>query len=177
VLAALAAAPEGDHDGDGVKNAADTCPLAPGRTAGCPESHRVSLESGVIELLVPLRFEDGSVEQKGKPGPVLDELAATLRANPKMKVALESHAADEPDPSATRELTSKRAGALKAELVKRGVGAERVRALGCGQDRPIAPNNVPWGRKKNDRVELHVLDPAPSGGVHSSSGCVEHGGT
>jgi outer membrane protein OmpA-like peptidoglycan-associated protein len=101
----------------------------------------------------------------------LDELAATLRANARMTVQLEAYVAAS-DPTASLALTRRRALAVRDQLVKRRVAPDRIHAYGCGESRPIAPNNVPWGRKKNDRVELHLLDPVPSSGVHSTQGCV-----
>jgi len=125
-----------------------------------------------IELVPPVRFEDGSAGFKGKPDAQLDELAAKLRSNPTMKVAVVAHTAEEPDAAASLALSQKRAAHVAQELTKRGAKTGQVRALGCGQTRPVAPNNVPWGRKKNDRLEVLVLDPAPSGDVHSLSGCM-----
>ncbi len=173
VAALLASQPQADADGDGSANAKDACPLAPGRAAdkGCPESHRVDLAGGRIELLKPIRFEEGSDEVSEHSRSYVVELAATLRANPTMKVALEDHVAGGDDAKASLALSARRAAALRKQLATAGVAPERIKAYGCGQSRPIAPDNVPWGRRKNDRVELHLLDPAPSAGVHSEEGC------
>jgi outer membrane protein OmpA-like peptidoglycan-associated protein len=78
---------------------------------------------------------------------------------------------EEQGAAASLALTRKRADTVRNELASRGVPRARLLAYGCGELRPIAPNNVPWGRKKNERIELHVLDPAPSSGVHSFEGC------
>jgi outer membrane protein OmpA-like peptidoglycan-associated protein len=122
--------------------------------------------------VLAVRFEDGGTQIKGKATAQLDELAATLRANPKMKLALISHTAEEPDAEKTLEQSRGRAATIKAELTKRGAKADQVHALGCGQARPVAPNNVPWGRKKNDRLEVLVLDPASNADVHLPQGCM-----
>jgi OmpA-OmpF porin, OOP family len=172
VLALLARTPDGDADGDGRPNAKDECPLAPsGSGNGCPETHRVELEQGRIELLKSLRFEDDRAELHARSREQLDELAATLRANPQMKVRIEAHVADGAGSEPSLALTRKRAAELRKELGKRGVAPERLYAYGCGEGRPIAPNNVPWGRKKNERVELRLLDPVPASGVDSTEGC------
>jgi outer membrane protein OmpA-like peptidoglycan-associated protein len=142
--------------------------VTPGSSA---ETLRVDLAAWRIELLAPVRFEDESTELKDKRAQVIEDLAALLRANPSVKVALLAHAADDPDASKTLALTQRRAAALRDVLVKQGAKREQVRVLGCGHARPVAPNNVPWGRKKNDRVEVLILDPAANGAVHSSEGC------
>ena len=150
-------------------------PVAPASavTAAPPPVVPLAVGGAVTAASVlAVRFEDGGAEIKGKATAQLDELAATLRANPKMKVALISHTAEEPDAEKTLELSRARAATIKAELTKRGAKADQVRALGCGQARPVAPNNVPWGRKKNDRLEVLVLDPASNADVHSPEGCM-----
>jgi outer membrane protein OmpA-like peptidoglycan-associated protein len=173
VTAALAAEPQADRDKDGVANGSDQCPLAPGKASahGCPEFHRVDLEAGQIELLKPVRFHDGESQIHSQSSSYLDEVAATLRANPEMKLLIEVHVAGEGSADKSLELTRKRAAVVRDRLKAQGVAPARLRAYGCGESRPIAPNNVPWGRKKNDRVELHVLDPASPSGVHSMQGC------
>jgi outer membrane protein OmpA-like peptidoglycan-associated protein len=172
-LAALAAAPRADSDRDRSKNARDRCPLAPGPKSrkGCPKGHDIDLAAGVIVLKKPLRFHEGAERLKPEASSYLGELAATLRANAGMTVQLEAYVAAS-DPNANLTLTRRRALAVRDQLARRGVAPDRIRAYGCGESRPIAPNNVPWGRKKNERVELHLLDPAPSSGVHSTEGCV-----
>jgi outer membrane protein OmpA-like peptidoglycan-associated protein len=159
--------------------AAPAAASAPGRPATAlampspaPTSLRVDLDGWRIELLAPVRFADDSAELKDAGAPVISELAAILRSNPTLTVALLAHAADDPDAAQTLALTQARAGALRNALVKRGAKREQVRVLGCGHTRPVAPNNVPWGRKKNDRVEVLILDPASNRAVHSSEGCV-----
>ena len=89
-----------------------------------------------------------------------------------MKVAVVSHTAGEPDAASTLTLSRKRAALIARELEKRGAKTGQVRALGCGQTRPVAPDNVPWGRKKNDRLEVLVLDPAANADVQSLEGCM-----
>jgi outer membrane protein OmpA-like peptidoglycan-associated protein len=175
VMAALAGDSRGDADQDGVPNGRDECPLAPGKKGappGCPSGHRVDLDKGQIELLKPVRFEDGASEVRGRSDNLLDELAATLNANPKMKVRIESHTGDDVSPAASAALTQKRAASVRKALAARGVAPARMQAYGCAEHRPVAPNNVPWGRKKNERIELHVLDPAPSSAVQSTTGCI-----
>jgi outer membrane protein OmpA-like peptidoglycan-associated protein len=164
---------KGDSDGDSVPDAKDACPLAPGPASekGCPESHRVDLAAGRIELRKPIRFDEGGSAIAEHSRSVVVEVAATLKVNPNMKVAIESHAAADAGADASMSLSRKRAAEVKKQLAEQGVAPARLKAYGCGESRPIAPGNVPWGRKKNDRVELHLLDPAPAAGVHSEDGC------
>lgn len=62
-----------------------------------------------------------------------------------------------------RELSQLRAEAVVGALVKEGVGADKLTAVGYGQDRPIASNATIAGRRLNRRVEFH-LTPAKTSG-------------
>lgn len=124
-----------------------------------------------IELSKPIRFEDGTAELSARSEAAITELAAMLRSDPKLKVRIDSHVASEGAAPASLALTQQRAAKVRKQLVAQGIAPERIKTYGCGENRPIAPNNVPWGRKKNDRVEVHRLDPAASTGVQSPEGC------
>jgi outer membrane protein OmpA-like peptidoglycan-associated protein len=173
LAAALAQSPKADHDGDTVRNEIDACAMAPGPTArkGCPVGHRVEPGAARFEFKKRIRFSANAPQLDPGSEPWVAELAATLRANPGMKVRVEVHVHQQPDAATSVDLTRRRAAALRARLVSMGVTESRVAAFGCGHAHPIAPNNVPWGQKKNERIELVVLDPAPASGVASSAGC------
>jgi outer membrane protein OmpA-like peptidoglycan-associated protein len=124
-----------------------------------------------IELSKPIRFEEGTATLADRSGAALDELAAALRESPAPRVTIVAHVAEEAGAQASLELTKQRAAAVRKALASRGIAPARMSAYGCGEARPIAPNNVPWGRKKNDRVEVLTLDPASPSGVQSLNGC------
>ena len=42
-------------------------------------------------------------------------------------------------------------------LVKEGIAADRLSAIGYGEDKPIATNNTRAGRKQNRRVEINLI--------------------
>ncbi len=54
-------------------------------------------------------------------------------------------------------LSEQRAAAVKAELVRLGIPANRILAAGYGQAFPIAPNTTATGRIANRRAELRAL--------------------
>ncbi|MFO7369203.1 MAG: OmpA family protein [Bacteroidales bacterium] len=51
-------------------------------------------------------------------------------------------------------LSTRRAQFVKKQLLEAGVPAERITALGKGENDPVADNSTPEGRSKNRRVEI-----------------------
>ncbi len=58
--------------------------------------------------------------------------------------------------SVNRKLSLERAESIRSFLVQLGIAAERIQAVGNGEDEPIADNKSPDGRVINNRVEVIV---------------------
>jgi len=56
-----------------------------------------------------------------------------------------------------QKLSERRAAAVKAYLVSKGVAANRVYTEGKGEKSPVADNKTKEGRAKNRRVEVEVV--------------------
>jgi outer membrane protein OmpA-like peptidoglycan-associated protein len=72
------------------------------------------------------------------------------------KIVVEGFTDSQGNAAASKELSQRRADAVRELLVSRGVPADRVRAQGLGGVRPIADNGTVAGRAKNHRVEILV---------------------
>lgn len=59
--------------------------------------------------------------------------------------------------SYNQALSVKRAGAVKAYLVSKGIDANRIYSEGKGETSPVADNSTRSGRSKNRRVEIEVV--------------------
>ncbi|HJD43747.1 MAG TPA: OmpA family protein [Candidatus Paenalcaligenes intestinipullorum] len=55
------------------------------------------------------------------------------------------------------KLSERRANAVKAYLVEKGVPADRIYTEGKGKADPIASNSTPQGRAQNRRVEVEIV--------------------
>ena len=90
--------------------------------------------------------------------PLLTEIADVLMRNPELlEVEVRGHTDDVGSADANRELSERRADAVKSWLVKAGVERERLLAKGFGMDQPLVPNVTPQNRAKNRRVEFVIV--------------------
>ena len=108
-----------------------------------------------------MNFDYDKSNIKAEFAPVLDEAAQTLKDNPEINVLIEGHTDSIGSDSYNQRLSERRAQAVKAYLVSRGVAASRLTTEGKGESEPIADNTKngrdnPEGRAMNRRAELKV---------------------
>lgn len=85
---------------------------------------------------------------------ILDRVAELVAAHPDFGIYVDGHADATGEDEYNRALSLRRAEAVVAHLVDRGVTAGRLLARGFGESRPRAPNDTPEGRAANRRVEF-----------------------
>jgi outer membrane protein OmpA-like peptidoglycan-associated protein len=89
----------------------------------------------------------------------LNEVAeALVKNNPDSKIVVEGHTDSQGKADYNRDLSQKRADAVRDYLISRGIAADRIKAVGYGSERPVADNNSAEGRANNRRVEI-VVEP------------------
>ncbi|NPU96629.1 MAG: OmpA family protein [Candidatus Omnitrophica bacterium] len=135
----------GDSDGDGVSDSLDECP-------DTPKGAKVD-ERGCW-VISNVLFDYDRFELRPEFFPVLDEVVTVLQNNPEVRVLLEGHADARGSQSYNQRLSERRAMAVMAYLVDRGISRDRLSARGWGESRPVAPNTTEENMQKNRRVEL-----------------------
>jgi len=89
---------------------------------------------------------------------VLDEAARILQERGDLKeVVIEGHTCWIGTEKYNQGLSERRAKSVRDYLVKKGVSAERLSAVGFGETQPMADNKTRTGRQMNRRVEFKVL--------------------
>ncbi|MBH9579729.1 MULTISPECIES: OmpA family protein [Inhella] len=104
--------------------------------------------------LYGLQFDTGRATLQPGAEPLLAEVLALLKGDPKLRLSIEGHTDNVGDAKANLTLSQQRAQTVVAYLVQRGVAAARLRAVGQGSQVPVADNRTEAGRAKNRRVEL-----------------------
>ena len=115
------------------------------------------LERIVAQGHLPLHgiaFEPGSTAITGASAETLDRLADALAARPELAFLVVGHSDNQGGLEENIALSRRRAEAVRAALVERGIAAERLEARGVGFLAPLAPNDSEEGRAINRRVEL-----------------------
>ena len=74
-----------------------------------------------------------------------------------MSIRITGHTDNVGSDKANMTLSEGRAKAVRSEIIKRGIAAERIEAEGKGETEPIADNATEEGRAQNRRVEFTII--------------------
>jgi OOP family OmpA-OmpF porin len=105
-------------------------------------------------IALSILFDIGKATIKPESQKIVDEIAVLLKGNPGLQVSIEGHTDNSGTPQGNMTLSDARAKAVMAAVVGMGVDAARMRAIGWGQDKPVADNTTEEGRARNRRVEV-----------------------
>ena len=103
-------------------------------------------------------FDKSVVQPAGKAK--LDDLVKRMQAMDIEVVVAVGHTDSTGPASYNQRLSVRRAEAVKAYMVSKGVNADRIFTEGKGEGSPIADNSSRSGRAKNRRVEVEVVGTA-----------------
>lgn len=108
--------------------------------------------------LTGVTFKAGSAELVPSSLKTLNMAIDGLKRNPKAKVEVEGHTSSEGSEELNQKLSEDRANSVREYMIKKGLPAERVTAVGYGPSRPKADNDTEAGRKANRRIEIRVIN-------------------
>ena len=86
----------------------------------------------------------------------MSDLATFLLENPTVTIRITGHTDAVGSDEANQILSEGRANAVRADLIQRGVAADRIEAEGKGEKEPVADNDTEEGRQLNRRVEFTI---------------------
>jgi outer membrane protein OmpA-like peptidoglycan-associated protein len=113
-------------------------------------------QRGIVLTLGDVLFDTGKAQLKPGADRSLDQIAAFLSENPERSVQVEGFTDSQGTDDYNLELSQSRADAVAMAIIKRGIEAQRVRALGYGESYPKASNDSAGSRQLNRRVEIIV---------------------
>lgn len=134
-------APFHPYDGETSINAPECLPQEP-PTLGCGDT------------VYGIGFDFDSATIRPDSQSVLDTLHQGLSGVSAASMSIIGHSSAEGAEDYNRDLSQRRAASVVEALVARGIEADRMSAVGKGEDEPIASNNDEAGRSLNRRVEV-----------------------
>ncbi|MCA9632262.1 MAG: OmpA family protein, partial [Myxococcales bacterium] len=123
-----------------------------GGKARCPSIAPPALGCGSILHGINFAYNSANIEQDSET--LLAQLYASLDADKHARIQIEGHTSSEGSDAYNLDLSKRRAEAVVADLVRRGLAKGRVTAVGRGESAPIASNADEAGRSLNRRVEV-----------------------
>ncbi|MEO8839846.1 MAG: outer membrane protein OmpA [Herbaspirillum sp.] len=143
-------------DGEIVKAAAAPAaapapaPVAAAPVAAAPTSEKVTFAADAF-----FDFDKSVLKPDGKAK--LDDLSSKLQGMNLEVIIAVGHTDSVGTVAYNQKLSVRRANAVKAYLVSKGIEANRVYTEGKGELQPVATNKTAAGRAKNRRVEIEVV--------------------
>lgn len=131
-------------------------PVRPGTLKVCQQPTPPVLGCGAV--VHGVQFDFDSAKLRPESATILSQLYDGLNDVESARIVIEGHTSSEGSEHYNQELSERRASAVREDLVRRGLAAERIEAVGIGEARPIAGNDDENGRSLNRRVEIHCRD-------------------
>lgn len=141
------------HFGDRSKPAPrpTAAPVAAPAAAPAPApAPAPKMETMTAELDVYFNTDKDAVISYGSQ---LDKIVSLMKRYPDATLVLEGHTDSRASDAYNKDLSQRRANRVLNKLVQdHGIAASRIKAVGYGEERPIADNATKEGRAKNRRV-------------------------
>lgn len=138
-----------DDDKDGVLNSDDICPNTPLGEAvnsdGCPAS--VNLH---------INFENNSAQITSASQTQMQKYADFLIKHTNYSAKIVGYTDSRGSATYNQKLSQRRAQAVVADLISKGVDANQLSSSGMGEKNPVADNSTSEGRAQNRRIEANL---------------------
>lgn len=104
-----------------------------------------------------IEFETGSTTLTVTGIAILNEMEAAIAKLGNPKVQITGHTDSSGNRVANIALSLGRANAVRDYLIRKGIPASSLTAVGAGPDRPVASNDTAEGRARNRRIEFRLV--------------------
>ena len=148
--AKLAAAAGTDASGSAAAKAAAAAASARSAAAAASAS---AAALAMRERIVYFDFDSFVIRAEARP--IIEAHGRRLRADDKLRVALEGHTDDRGGREYNLGLGQKRADAVRKALSLMGVADNQMEAVSFGKEKPAVPGNTEAAMQENRRVEIN----------------------
>ncbi|MCG2612523.1 OmpA family protein [Flavobacterium sp. SM15] len=118
-----------------------------------------NVKTGDKLRLKNLNFYNNSGVVVPKSIPVLEELLAIMRENPKLKIAIQGHICCQPQGD-INDISTLRASSVYNYLTENGIHPSRLSYIGFGSTMPLypIPEQNEFEKDENRRVEIQIIE-------------------
>lgn len=123
-----------------------------------PGLARDSFKAEQIIQIEKLVFQADSISIPPGVEDLLQEVLQFLKDYPTLNVEFGGHTNNVASDNYADDISLKRARSVANFFIRNGIPESRVAAFGYGKKNPLVSNDTPEGRKKNQRVEMKILN-------------------
>lgn len=143
----------------------DYDPLKDKAVSAAPAAAPVEFSAAAVEnakegehlQLNNVNFASASAALTPESSKELDMIVEIMNKYPKMTVEVSGHTDNAGKKDKNKALSEARAKAVAAYVASKGIAADRMKAVGFGDEKPLAENTTPENKKKNRRTEFTIL--------------------
>lgn len=117
----------------------------------------IQLELPKTYVLENVFFDTGKATLKPESNKALNDLYEVMKYKETLVIEISGHTDNVGGEELNKKLSQDRADAVRAFLLRKGIAAERVTAVGYWYSVPVADNDTEEGRAKNRRTEVRVV--------------------
>lgn len=126
--------------------------MIPQQDAEVPSTEIVHSGGGIFDI----SFEFDSDIPKSTEG--INYLGLMMLYDENLKVEIMGHTDSSGDEAYNKDLSLKRANAIKNHLIGMGIAKDRITTYGYGEERPVYSNETRIGRILNRRIEFNLIN-------------------
>lgn len=147
-------APISDSDGDNIPDNEDKCPTVKGvrEAQGCLPVEYDQFRAHIEDI----NFDTNKATLKPKSFAILDGAVKLLQQYPTVTLDIRGHTDTRKTGAVAIPLSRARAVAVRDYLLAKGIDRTRLCVRGVGSAEPVASDDTPVGRAKNNRVEFFL---------------------
>jgi len=144
-----------DTDGDGIVDSMDKCPNIRGVASnnGCPMVTE-EVQKQITDLARAIFFNVNKSTFTDVTQVRLVKISKILSEYQTINFTVEGHTDDTGSAAYNKKLSQKRADAVRDYLVENGFPADKITAIGYGEEKPICPTTTKKCRQANRRVDI-----------------------
>ncbi len=127
--------------------------------AALPTEDECLEQIGAVTQSRKITFEPGSATIAGEGAGIIDDIADILQKCADLRLEIAGYTDSQGSEDGNQRLSQQRADAVLDALRVRRVPVSNFRAIGYGEENPIADNETEAGREANRRIEFTLIVP------------------